>query len=353
MTRSSRTKPSTPASHPGRPRILNRPHPRSDASRAAPTAAVGMMSRTASASTTRMPMLLGQRRWRPIDSPRRGARNSHAAMAANTAAAAAIRRVISTVGSMLACVKPAYRTWPGGTKATGPGEGIRPGPLVTFLPSTVGDLGGAAARVPAVLAPRIGRAGRLFRRIENGHTMAEHHLAALPAGEQQEAGHHERQNQAPGLDGRAGALAVAQGEVDQRQHHRGTVAEEVLPGIGQLADARITEEVGEAGDGRDGSHDEAGADQPHRGLRPEVVAGTPERQVGSKRPDQEGDRERDQHRVERMLADIDRAHRIGGHDGPPGLWRNTLNSMPNLEFCSRFLQSMRGTAAVAGRPAPL
>ena len=62
------------------------PHPRPAANSAAPTAAVGTRTRTASTSTMRMPRLFVQRGARPTAHARRGARNSHPAMAAKTRA---------------------------------------------------------------------------------------------------------------------------------------------------------------------------------------------------------------------------------------------------------------------------
>src|SRR5690242_17636652 len=90
------TKPTRPASQDGEPAQWNRPKPRSAARSATPTAAVGMMSRTATASTTNMPRFAGQRFTRPTVQGRRGAKSSHAVMRANTPAKAA-RRIVSSL----------------------------------------------------------------------------------------------------------------------------------------------------------------------------------------------------------------------------------------------------------------
>jgi hypothetical protein len=85
----------------------NRPQPLPAAMRAAPTAATGMRIRTASASTTRMPRLLGQRQRRATERGRRGARISHSAMAANIGTAAAMRMTRS-IDELIGCYHAAH-----------------------------------------------------------------------------------------------------------------------------------------------------------------------------------------------------------------------------------------------------
>jgi hypothetical protein len=86
MTRSRIRKPSTAASESGSAARWKSPHPPPAVNSAAPTAAVGTRTRTASTSTMRMPRLFVQRGARPTAQARRGARNSHPAMAAKTRA---------------------------------------------------------------------------------------------------------------------------------------------------------------------------------------------------------------------------------------------------------------------------
>src|SRR6266568_4745462 len=97
MTRSSARKPRSDATESRNPARLMSPHPFPAANTAAPTAAVGIRNRTASASTTRMPRLPGQRGLRPAVSPRQGLKISHRAIVAKMAAKAATRMTISAV----------------------------------------------------------------------------------------------------------------------------------------------------------------------------------------------------------------------------------------------------------------
>src|SRR5262249_58877401 len=250
MMRSRSRKPRMPATQPGTPRTWNRPQLRSLASSANPTAAVGIRSRTASASTIRMPRLPGQRGFRPNRRRRRGARNSQASRAANTVPAAATRVMISEVGSILTCLSAStYRKRSRQMKERASGRRPPdPDPVLTVVP---GDpaLRGVLVRVRA----RSGRgrhAGQLLRRLGNADPMPVDHLPALPAGEQQDADNDRRQDEAPWPNGAFRALAETQEQVDQRQHHGGDIADEVLPRIRDGANARVTQKGGEAGPGR-------------------------------------------------------------------------------------------------------
>src|SRR5205823_3558063 len=72
------------------------------------------------------------------------------------------------------------------------------------------------------------------------HVVAEHQLAALPAGEQQDQHDENREHQAPGFDGGAGRVPVRP-EVDDRQHESSDVADHVLCRIANCPDTRIAE----------------------------------------------------------------------------------------------------------------
>ncbi|MGY3356140.1 hypothetical protein ACVWZK_002803 [Bradyrhizobium sp. GM0.4] len=167
--------------------------------------------------------------------------------------------------------------------------------------------GAAAALAAMTRADRL-RTG-LARRVQHRDVMPVDQLPALPAREKQNADHDQGQRHAPRLDCSFRALRVAEVEIDQGQHDGYEIADHVIPGVIEAADAGVAEEVGEAGHGRNERHHNTGADQPDRGSGPKAVTGADEGEIGDGRADQEGDGERDDHGVERMIAD--RGGRLG------------------------------------------
>src|SRR6266567_6102213 len=94
-----------------------------------------------------------------------------------------------------------------------------------------------------------GKADRVLRVPDVGHSdvVPIHQLPAFPAVEQQEQYCDERNPNAPGKYSGGGARAVADVPIDQRQDDGDQIADHVLPRVADIADARICEEVGEAG----------------------------------------------------------------------------------------------------------
>src|SRR5690349_5197836 len=81
----------------------------------------------------------------------------------------------------------------------------------------------------------------------------------------------------------------------------------MVPRGAEIADALIAEKVSQASNGCERGHDQGRPEKPERGRAPGRIARAPEDQVTDERRHEKSDRERDQHRMERVSGDLGRA----------------------------------------------
>src|SRR4051812_14864913 len=141
--------------------------------------------------------------------------------------------------------------------------------------------------------------------------MAEDHFPALPAGEEHDHDGGQRQAQSHRHDG-ARAVSIALVEAEQLDEHQNDIADGMLPGVAQSADAPIAEKVGGPGQRGQYRSDQTGAKQPERAGGEGFIAGLPEHQIKQQGRCKEADGQRNQDRVNRMTHDIRSADRIAG-----------------------------------------
>ena len=101
-----------------------------------------------------------------------------------------------------------------------------------------------------------------------------------------------------------------QHEIDELEHDRGDVGEHVLERIAEPANALVAEIVGQARDRRKRGHDEADASSQCDAVAQPAIVVAEVDDVGDERADEADDRERDQHRVDRVTADLRGAARV-------------------------------------------
>jgi hypothetical protein len=102
----------------------------------------------------------------------------------------------------------------------------------------------------------------------------------------------------------------------------------VVPGVAYGPYPRIAKEVGKAGDGRQRSHDNPSTESPHPHQRPELVVRCPKDYVAGESGDEKGNREWDEHRMQRMTR------QLGGCGDTPQIkvrhWEPPLGSKGNV-----------------------
>jgi hypothetical protein len=86
----------------------------------------------------------------------------------------------------------------------------------------------------------------------------------------------------------------------------------VLPCIGKRPNARVADEIDQAGDGRKRSRNQTCTEQPNRCGGECGVGGPPVEEIAKKRSDEQTDGKCDQDRVDRVVHEICGTHRIAG-----------------------------------------
>lgn len=155
--------------------------------------------------------------------------------------------------------------------------------------------------------------GLLLRR-GDAEAVLEHELAAVPAGEAHEDELHPGEQQTPGQH-RGNGIVHAVGPA-QRQHAEQRHGDHaVRPGGGAVARARHEHHLAEARERRRAAHQEGRARAPQAGAGEERVERPPIGRVRARDPERPGDREGDQHGVDRVPEQGDAAVEIGQRIG--------------------------------------
>src|SRR5262245_40021888 len=84
----------------------------------------------------------------------------------------------------------------------------------------------------------------------------------------------------------------------------------MLPGRRKVTDSRIAEKIGEACESCEGSRRQTCSEQPGGSGHPDGITRLPERDVAQQSGDEEGDRKRYEHWMNRVAEDVSRADGI-------------------------------------------
>lgn len=173
-------------------------------------------------------------------------------------------------------------------------EGLLPSGLLSRL---VADLAAAGPLLPVLL--------RRF----HPETVLEHELAAVPAGEADEHELEARQEQSPGQH-RLRRVPHAMRPAQRQHADQGHRDDAVRPARGPAARARHEHHLAEPRQGGRAAHHEGRAGAPEARTGEEGVESPPIGRVRASHPEDAGDREGDEHRVDRMAEERDAAVEI-------------------------------------------
>ena len=138
--------------------------------------------------------------------------------------------------------------------------------------------------------------------VPDADAMPEDELAAFPAAVDEDQDDDRRQINA---DLRNGVVIVEpKKEVHQLQNHGGDVGEHMLDRVARTPNAVVAHEIGETGNRSRGRHNQTDREQITRRRRPACVMIVEEDDIGDQRADETDDRKWDQHRVNRVAADL-------------------------------------------------
>src|SRR5690554_5003115 len=118
-------------------------------------------------------------------------------------------------------------------------------------------------------------------------------------------------------------MLVAGIPVVELNQHGNNIAASMQPGSPKPPDLPVSEDIGQTGDGGQGSHDQACPEKPYCGGYPLSVRGIEIGQVTEEGRDEKRNRKRDQHRMDRMSGDARRTARVSSHE-PLLFVRSTL-----------------------------